>query len=132
MGSSWFRSMITILIVDDHPLMRKGIRAVLEMYDNIRVIGEASNGLEAVEYARQLQPSVILMDINMPHMDGVQATRLIKAEQPGVIVIGLSVNEAVSVRRAMDQAGATTFLRKEEVGDDLHDTIVRLMAKPAV
>jgi DNA-binding NarL/FixJ family response regulator len=124
--------MISILIVDDHPLMRKGIRTVLEAHDDIRVIGEASNGLEAVEYARQLQPSVILMDINMPHMDGVQATRLIKSEKPAVTIIGLSVNEAASVRRAMDQAGATTFLNKEEVGDDLYHTIARLMTNPAV
>jgi DNA-binding NarL/FixJ family response regulator len=123
--------MISILIVDDHPLMRKGIRAVLEPHHDIRVIGEASNGLEAVEYARQLQPSVILMDINMPHMDGVQATRLIKLEQPAMTIIGLSVNDALSVRRAMDQAGASTLLSKENVNDDLYDTISRLRADPA-
>lgn len=122
--------MTTVLLADDHPLMRKGIRAVLEEYEDVRVVGEANNGLEAVQYARQLQPAVILMDVNMPHMDGVQATRLIKEEQPAVIVIGLSVNEAGSVRRAMLQAGASEYLRKEDVGVDLYETIRRILANP--
>lgn len=121
----------TVLLVDDHPLMRKGIRTVLEGFEDLRVIGEASNGLEAVQYARQLRPSVIVMDINMPHMDGVQATRLIKEEQPAVTIIGLSVDDAVAVRQAMMEAGATTSLHKEDVGDDLYGTIRRIMEAPS-
>lgn len=115
--------MINVLLVDDHPLMRKGIRSILETYPDITVVGEASNGLEAVEYARTLKPTVIVMDINMPHMDGVQATRLIKQEQPGVKIIGLSVNEATSVRRALLRAGATAYLNKDNAGEDIYMTI---------
>ncbi len=120
--------MTTLLLVDDHPLIRKGIRAILEEYKDVRVVGEANNGLEAVQYARHLHPAVILMDVNMPHMDGVQATRLIKEEQPAVIIIGLSVNEAGSVREAMLQAGASEYLRKEDVGVHLHETLQRVIA----
>jgi two-component system response regulator DegU len=108
--------------------MRKGIRAVLEEYVDIRVVGEASNGLEAVQYAKQFQPAVIVMDVNMPHMDGVQATRLIKEEQPAVIIIGLSVNKAGSVREAMLRAGASEYLNKENVGVHLYNTICRILA----
>lgn len=115
--------MINVLLVDDHPLMRKGIRSILETYPDISVVGEASNGLEAVEYARTLKPTVIVMDINMPHMDGVQATRLIKQEQPGVKVIGLSVNEAISVRRALLRAGATAYLNKDNAVEEIYVAI---------
>ncbi len=122
--------LITVLLVDDHPHLRKGMRSLLEEYGHIRVIGEASNGLEAVQYARQLQPTVIVMDVNMPGMDGVQATRRIKEEQPAVIVIGISINKAASVREAMLLAGANEFLTKESVGADLYDTICRLLNTP--
>ena len=75
-------SPIRVLVVDDHPLMRKGIRTMLEEHDDVTVVGEASNGLEAVSYVRTHDPTVIIMDINMPHMDGMQATRLIKQSYP--------------------------------------------------
>ena len=105
--------MIRVLLVDDHPIMRKGIRSVLESYENIEVIGEASNGLEAVTLANDLTPSVIIMDVNMPRMDGVQATRLIKQSQPQITIIGLSVNDARSVQQALLQAGASAYVNKD-------------------
>jgi DNA-binding NarL/FixJ family response regulator len=119
----------TVLLVDDHALLRKGIRAVLEQHDTIRIVGEASNGLEAVQYARSLRPQIIIMDINMPHMDGVQATRLIKEEFPNVIIIGLSVNDAAFVRQALLQAGATAYLNKDQAGEDIYDTINLYMSR---
>jgi DNA-binding NarL/FixJ family response regulator len=119
-----------VLLVDDHPLMRKGIRSVLEQYQDIEIVGEASNGLEAVIYARTLKPTVIVMDINMPHMDGVQATRLIKQSQPAITVIGLSVNDSKSVKQALLDAGAAVYLNKENVSDDLHRTILRTILAP--
>jgi DNA-binding NarL/FixJ family response regulator len=115
--------MITVMLVDDHPLMRKGIRSVLEPYGDINIIGEASNGLEAVNLANALKPSVIIMDVNMPQMDGVQATRLIKQSLPRTTIIGLSVNESDFVKRALLQAGASTYLNKDNVGEDLYLTI---------
>ena len=110
--------------------MRKGIRSVLESYENIEVIGEASNGLEAVTLANDLTPSVIIMDVNMLRMDGVQATRLIKTSQPQITItiIGLSVNDAPSVQRALLQAGASAYVNKDNVGEDLYQTISSLHA----
>ena len=115
--------MITVMLVDDHPLMRKGIRSVLEPYEDINIVGEASNGLEAVNLANVLKPSVIIMDVNMPQMDGVQATRLIKQSLPQTTIIGLSVNESAMVKEALLQAGASTYLNKDDVGEDLYLTI---------
>jgi len=120
--------MIRVLLVDDHPIMRKGIRSVLESYENIEVIGEASNGLEAVTLANDLTPSVIIMDVNMPRMDGVQATRLIKQSQPQITIIGLSVNDARSVQQALLQAGASAYVNKDHLGEDLYQTISSLHA----
>ena len=119
----------TVLLVDDHPLMRKEILSILEGYEDIRVVGEASNGMEAVQYAKLWQPIVVLMDVNMPQMDGVQATKLIKEERPDVIIIGVSVNEAESVRQAMLGAGASAYLNKENVGADIYHTIRRILVK---
>jgi DNA-binding NarL/FixJ family response regulator len=119
--------LTTVLLVDDHPLFRKGIRSVLEQYRDVYVVGEASNGLEAVLYARTLRPDVIVMDVNMPDMDGVQATRLIKHDFPNITIIGLSVNESRVVKEALLQAGAVTYLQKENVGDDLYHTISRYL-----
>ncbi len=121
-------SLIRVLLVDDHPLMRKGIRSVLESYETITIVGEASNGLEAVNLANLLRPSVIIMDVNMPQMDGVQATRLIKQSHPRTTIIGLSVNEAGSVQQALLQAGASAYLNKDNVGEDLYQTISRFQA----
>ena len=121
-------TMIRVLLVDDHPIMRKGIRSVLESYENIEVIGEASNGLEAVTLANDLTPSVIIMDVNMPRMDGVQATRLNKQSQPQITIIGLSVNDARSVQRALLEAGASAYVNKDNVGEDLYQTISSLHA----
>jgi DNA-binding NarL/FixJ family response regulator len=119
--------MITVLLVDDHPLMRKGIRSILEEHGDIQIVGEASNGLEAVQYAQSLKPEIVIMDINMPHMDGVQATRLILKEDPMMIVIALSVNEAATVRGAVLDAGAMTYLNKDQAGEDVYATIHRCL-----
>jgi DNA-binding NarL/FixJ family response regulator len=114
---------IGVLIVDDHARMRAGIRRLLERHPSVRIVGEASNGVEAVQYARTLRPRVVIMDISMPYMDGVQATRLIKQEQPSMVIIGLSMIDAAAMRQAMLRAGAAAYVNKANAADDLDRVI---------
>ena len=100
-------------MVDDHPLVRQGLRGVVEGFDNMQVIGEASNGKEAVDQALSLRPNVVIMDVNMPVMNGIEATRLIKAQCPDITVVGLSVNNDRQVQAAMKAAGASAYLTKD-------------------
>jgi DNA-binding NarL/FixJ family response regulator len=83
---------LQVLLVDDHAIVRKGIRSMLESYRDIQVVGEASNGIEAIKLMEQLHPNIVLMDINMPKMDGVEATAQIMSGYPDTIIIGLSAN----------------------------------------
>lgn len=110
-----------VLLVDDHPLTREVLRAILA--GHAEVIGEASDGMEAVGMASDLRPDVILMDVNMPRMDGIQATRIIKARQPEVTVIGLSGNDSPLVKEEMKEAGAASFLSKGGPAEQLYDAI---------
>jgi DNA-binding NarL/FixJ family response regulator len=118
---------VTVLLVDDNALIRRGIRSVLDQYEDVRIIAEATNGLEAIQYARMLGPDLILMDIRMPEMDGVQATRIIKQEQPDCVIVGLSVVQTGPMREALLQAGATTFLSKDCVTMELYAAIQKLL-----
>ncbi len=101
-----------LLLVDDHRLVRQGLAAMIGEQPDIRVIGEAAGGREAVELTRALHPDVILMDVSMPEMDGIEATRAIKAEWPGVRVIGLSMFDEPEVAERMREAGAEGFVSK--------------------
>lgn len=118
-----------LLLVDDHAMVRQGLRAILEDYQDLSVVGEAANGVEGISMSAESNPDVILMDVNMPEMDGIEATKRIKAAQPGVIVIGLSVNNSAPVMEAMKQAGAAAFVSKDTAGEQLYDTITRLVAQ---
>jgi PAS domain S-box-containing protein len=103
---------IRVLFVDDHKVMRQGLMKLVDGNPIIHVVGEASNGREAVELAHQLKPDLIVMDISMPEMDGIEATRRIKAQLPNVRVIGLSMHEDEQLAQAMRQAGAEAFVSK--------------------
>jgi len=116
--------IIRVLIADDHAMVRQGLCGLLAGYADIEVLGEAANGQEAVALTTQFQPDVILMDVNMPGMDGIEATRLIKEVMPSTIVIGLSVQNAGHVGMAMREAGAIAFLNKEAAVEDLYHTIL--------
>ncbi len=119
-----------VLLVDDHAMVRQGLRTILDRYDDVTVIGEAGNGTEAVSMATDLRPDVIVMDINMPKMDGIEATKQIKAVQPETIVIGLSVNTSTQVMEAMKLAGAAAFISKEAAAEELYGTIAAFIPMP--
>lgn len=99
--------------------MRESLRSILPTYTHLEVIGEAGDGEAAVELAQKLYPDVVVMDINMPRMDGIQATRSIKAHQPDMIIIGLSVLSSPDKEEQMKAAGAAAYLTKESAGDAL-------------
>lgn len=100
-----------ILLVDDHALVRNGIASLLTAH-NIEVVGEAVNGLEALEKARRLKPDIVLMDIKMPLCDGIQATRLIKSEMPAVKILMLTVSEEDEDLFEAIKSGAEGYLSK--------------------
>jgi len=114
---------IRILISDDHPVVRQGLRVYLGLDPDLELVGEATNGEEAVRLARELKPDVILMDLLMPGMDGLAATRVIRRELPDIEVVALtSVLEDRSVSDAI-QAGAIGYFLKDAHPDDLLNAI---------
>ncbi|HSC57805.1 MAG TPA: response regulator transcription factor, partial [Nitrospira sp.] len=113
-----------VLLVDDHAMVRQGLRAVLEAYPDLFVVGEAADGQEAVSMTRKRAPDVIIMDINMPRMNGVEATRRIKKERPETVIIAVSVNDTAEVRESMLKAGVSAFVSKEEASERLYETIM--------
>ena len=113
-----------LLLADDHALMLQVLRAILETYPNLSIVGEAADGMEAVSMATTLKPDGIIMDVNMPKMDGIQATKQIKAAHPAISVIGLSVIDDQHVTEAMKAAGAEAVLLKDEL-EKLDDVMRR-------
>jgi len=116
-------SKIRVLVADDHAVVRQGLCSLLAKYDDIEVVGEAANGYEAVEMNRYVQPDICVMDVTMPKLDGIEATRKIKQEHPATAVIGLSVHGSPLVEKEMREAGAAAFLNKETAVDRLYQTI---------
>ena len=119
---------IRVLIVDDHAMFRQVVRSILQPYPNLEVVGEASDGDEAVVSVGQLKPAVVLMDINMQKMDGVTAARLIKVQYPEVAVLGLSAKAKHYDVYAMQKAGAFEVLSKEQSVQELYAAIQRAVA----
>ena len=112
-------SKIRVLIADDHGIVRAGIRLLLEGHADIEVIGEASNGWAAIEQATRLQPDVVLMDIAMGDLGGMEATREIKVRAPHVNVLALTMHDREEYFFAMLQAGALGYVLKESEPDEL-------------
>jgi DNA-binding NarL/FixJ family response regulator len=122
---------IRVLIADDQSLVRAGFRLVLENHDDIEVVGEASNGHEAVHSAGRLEPDVVLMDIRMPELDGIAATRQIAARYPARVLVLTTYDLDEYVYDAL-QAGASGFLLKDSPPDQLADGIRAVAAGEAL
>jgi DNA-binding NarL/FixJ family response regulator len=126
------RDKISVLLVDDHALVRRGFRRILEDERDISVVGEASDGAEAVRLAQQLRPQVIVMDCAMPEVNGLQATRQILEKQPQTLVLMLSMHpEDTLVRQAL-AAGARGYVLKNAVDMELGAAIRRIVAGETV
>lgn len=118
---------IRIVLADDHPLMRRVLREVLEQEPDLEVVGEASNGSEAVELANQSRPDIVIMDIAMPVMNGVEATRRIRASNPLTSVLILTVHVDAETICSILQAGASGYLVKSILGPEVISTIRALL-----
>ena len=112
-------SKIRVLLVDDHAIMRDGISALLDLQDDIEIVGEASEGKEAVEKARELVPDVVVMDISMPEMDGLEATRRIKKKNPSVKVLVLTQHDNREYILSTIKSGSDGYLPKRALGSEL-------------
>ena len=110
---------IRIMLVDDHDVVRFGLKSFLDTQDGLEVIAEAGNGIEAVERALKTQPDVILMDITMPKMDGLEATRQLKTQCPNCLVLALTVHEDKEYFVQMLAAGASGYITKQAASDEL-------------
>ena len=114
---------VRIVLVDDQVLFRKGLRALLEDEEDMEVVGEASDGVQAVDRVRTAKPDVVLMDINMPVCNGVEATRMIKAERPETKVIALTVSDEDDDLFEAIKSGASGYLLKDLRPEELFDLI---------
>jgi DNA-binding NarL/FixJ family response regulator len=114
---------IRVLVVDDHALFRHGLISVLRTAPDLVVVGEARDGLEAIEQAAELQPDVVLMDVRMPTVNGIEAARRIRAAQPTVRILMLSESEDDEDLYGAVRAGATGYLLKEVAIDEIADAI---------
>lgn len=104
---------INVLIADDHPLIREGLSKILSLNEDIKIIGEARDGREAVKMTMKTHPDVVLMDINMPHMNGIEAARVIKSELPQTGIIALTIHDDQEYIDEMIESGVSGFLLKD-------------------
>jgi two-component system nitrate/nitrite response regulator NarL len=120
------KQRIKVLLVDDHPVVRKGLQSCLARQDTIKVVGEASDGDEALKKARELSPDVVLMDISMPRMNGLAVTETLRKESPNVKVLILSVHSNKEYIFRIIQAGAHGYVSKEAPPEELVRAIICL------
>lgn len=110
---------IDVLLVDDHAVLRDGLRYLLESHEDIHVVGAVADGLEAIRHAEQLQPDIVVMDISMPKLNGIEATRAIGGCAPEAGVVILSMHSSPDVIQRALSAGARGFVLKESVSDEV-------------
>src|SRR5215204_5601099 len=116
-----------ILIADDHELVRDGLKHMLGYEEDLEVVGEASNGREIVELCRRLKPDLVLMDVRMPEMDGLEAARSIKAEQPEVSVLFVSIHRNTDYLLEAIEAGAAGYVLKDAPNRQLINAMRRVL-----
>lgn len=117
------RAPIRVVLVDDHDLVRQGVRLILEQDSDVQIVGEASSGAEAVELAGRLRPTVVVMDIGLPDMTGLQATRAIKQASPEVRVLGLTQYADREYALGMLRAGADGYLLKQSTPVEFRNAV---------
>lgn len=123
---------ITVLLVDDHSLVRRGFRRILGDEADLEVVGEASDGLEAINLARKLNPQVIVMDCALPSLSGIQATRKILESAPATLVLMLSMHPEETLVRQAFEAGARGYILKSAVDLELGAAIRKMVAGEVV
>lgn len=116
-----------VLVADDHELVREGICKLLDLFDNIEIVGEAGDGLEAVSKVREHLPDLVLLDLNMPRMNGINAIRKIKEISPEVKVIILTIHDDEEYIYKVTSAGAEGFIQKDITSEELQDAIKRVL-----
>ena len=125
-GGSPHGRVLRVVVADDHNIVREGLVTLLQEERDFEVVGEAADGDEAVEQALATCPDVVIMDVTMPRRDGIEATRMIKQRQPDAVVIALSFHDDQNIARAMTDAGAAAYLRKDGPSEDLFAAIRQL------
>ncbi len=108
-----------LLIVDDHEIFRRGLRALLEPSSEWEICGEAVDGMDAVEQCRSLKPDIVVLDVSMPRLNGLEAARLIIKEKPEPLIVIITQHDSPQIRSAALEAGARAFVTKSAVGSEL-------------
>ena len=119
---------IRILLADDHAIVRQGLRSMLEQEPNVTVVAEAGDGRTAVKLTRTTQPDIVIMDVSMPDLNGIEATRPITSDFPGIKVIGLSMHSEKKFVGEMLRAGASAFVLKNDAAEELIAAIHKVIA----
>ena len=116
-----------LLLVDDHEIFRRGLRALLEPFPEWQICGEAVDGMDAIEQCKLLKPDIIVMDVSMPRLNGLEAARLIRKETPEPRIVMITQHDSPQIRTAALEAGAQAFVTKSAVGSELVSALRNLL-----
>src|SRR5271166_4784968 len=116
-----------VLIVDDHEIFRRGLRALLEPFSEWHICGEAVDGMDAVDQCKLLHPDIVVMDVSMPRMNGLEAARLIKKENPKTQIVIITQHDSPQIQSAAMGAGARAFVTKSSIGSELVSALRNLI-----